>query len=68
MKKYFFCFVGFLFCMTALAQDDVKTLHETARTFMRSGDFDNAVIVLTRALEQDKKIRDGSYRRWAMNE
>ena len=55
MKRYFFFFVGFLFCMSALAQDDVKTLHETARTFMRSGDFDNAVVVLTRALEQDKK-------------
>ena len=55
MKKYFFFFVGFLFGLTVLAQDDVKTLHETARTFMRSGDFDNAVIVLTRALEQDKK-------------
>ena len=55
MKRYFFFFAGFMFCMAALAQDDIKTLHETAKTFMRSGDFDNAVIVLTRALEQDKK-------------
>ena len=36
------------------AQDDAKTLQETAKTFMRAGDFDNAVIVLTRALQQDK--------------
>ena len=55
MRKYLFFFAGFLIGVAALAQDDVKTLHETARTFMRSGDFDNAVVVLTRALEQDKK-------------
>lgn len=35
--------------------DDAKTLHETARTFMRAGDYDNAIIVLTRALQQDTK-------------
>ena len=40
--------------LMVFAQDDAKTLHETAKTFMRSGDFDNAVIVLTRALQQDK--------------
>ncbi len=34
------------------AQDDIKTMHETAKTFMRSGDFDNAILVLTRALQQ----------------
>lgn len=28
---------------------------ETARTFMRSGDFDNAIVVLNRGLQQDKK-------------
>ena len=55
MKKI----LSFLFVLSinlaSFAQDDVKTLHETAKTFMRSGDFDNAVIVLTRALQQDKK-------------
>jgi len=55
MKKFFSCFAVFLVGMVAMAQDDVKTMHETAKTFMRSGDFDNAVVVLTRALEQDKK-------------
>lgn len=34
--------------------EDPKVLHETAKTFMRSGDFDNAIVVLTRALQQDK--------------
>ena len=30
-------------------------MHETAKTFMRTGDFDNAIIVLNRALQQDSK-------------
>ena len=33
---------------------DVKTMQETGRNFMRSGDYDNAIIVFTRALQQDK--------------
>ncbi len=35
--------------------DDIKQLQETARSFMRTGDFDNAIIVLTRALQRDSK-------------
>ena len=54
MKKYFLLFILFISAMSAFAQDDAKTMHETAKTFMRSGDFDNAIIVLTRALQQDK--------------
>ncbi len=55
MKKYLL-FIPFLaLSIATLAQpEDVKTLHETARNFMRSGDFNNAVLVLTRALQQDK--------------
>ncbi len=54
MKKLFsICFL-ILASLSSMAQDDNKTLHETAKGFMRSGDFDNAVIVLTRALQQDK--------------
>jgi len=34
--------------------DDPKTLHENAKTFMRQGDFDNAIVILTRALQMDK--------------
>jgi tetratricopeptide (TPR) repeat protein len=46
----------FLFCATvALAGSaQEQTPQETARAFMRSGDFDNAVLVLTRALQADK--------------
>lgn len=54
MKKYSLIFSLLLFSLLSFAQDEAKTLHETAKTFMRSGDFDNAVIVLIRALQQDK--------------
>jgi Tfp pilus assembly protein PilF len=53
MKKYFFLAFTLLVTTFSFAQDDVKTLQETARTFMRSGDFDNAILVLNRALQQD---------------
>ena len=56
MKKYFFLFISFSLAIISFAQpEDLKTLHETAKTFMRSGDFDNAIIVLTRALQQDSR-------------
>src|SRR5688572_5859000 len=56
MKKIFSLFILSVSAVAVFAQtDDAKTLHETAKGFMRSGDFDNAVIVLTRALQQDKK-------------
>src|SRR6266404_5165776 len=56
MKKYFLFFYSIsLFTITAIAQtEDPKTLHENARTFMRQGDFNNAIIILTRALQMDK--------------
>lgn len=41
--------------MASAQPEDAKTLHETAKTFMRSGDFDNAIVVLSRALLQDPK-------------
>ena len=34
-------------------QQDAKTLHETAKTFMRQGDYANAVVVLNHAIQQD---------------
>jgi tetratricopeptide (TPR) repeat protein len=60
MKRFFSFLIASIIAITTLAQpgDDVKTLHENARTFMRSGDFDNAIIVLVRALQQDKKSLD----------
>jgi tetratricopeptide (TPR) repeat protein len=35
-----------------------QSMQETARGFMRTGDFDNAIVVLNRALEQDKNNLD----------
>jgi tetratricopeptide (TPR) repeat protein len=52
--KYIFLFATLCLSIASFAQDDVKTMHETAKTYMRSGDFDNAIIVLTRALAKDK--------------
>jgi Tfp pilus assembly protein PilF len=55
MKKYLSLIIASLLTIASLGQgEDVKTLHENARTFMRSGDFDNAIIVLVRALKEDK--------------
>ena len=55
MKKIFSLLLVLSVSFSVIAQpEDPKALHETAKTFMRSGDFDNAIIVLTRALQQDK--------------
>ena len=57
MKKNIFLLSLFLFAGLVLSAQptDSKTLQETARGFMRTGDYDNAIIVLSRALQQDKK-------------
>lgn len=56
MKKFISFVTALLVVMISFAQPgDPKTLHETARTFMRSGDYDNAILILTRALQQDSK-------------
>jgi tetratricopeptide (TPR) repeat protein len=55
MKKYILFFACLSVAIVSFSQDDVKTLHETAKTFMRTGDFDNAIIVLTRALQKEPK-------------
>ena len=54
MKKFQSFLVGLLVASLSFAQDDVKSMHETAKNFMLSGDFDNAILVLNRALTQDK--------------
>lgn len=41
---------------TAGAQE--QNMQETARAFLRSGDFDNAILVLNRALTSDKENRE----------
>ena len=60
MKKYLFLFCSILLLsITVTGQsDDPKTLHENAKTFMRQGDFDNAIVILTRALQMDKNNLD----------
>jgi Tfp pilus assembly protein PilF len=47
--------LGLLLNSAVKAQEGNQNLHETGRTFMRQGDFDNAILVLTRALQQDSK-------------
>lgn len=54
MKKYLsFVFASFI-TLAVSAQEDVKTLRETARTFMMAGDYNNAILVLNRAAQMDK--------------
>jgi tetratricopeptide (TPR) repeat protein len=55
MKKIFFLsLIAMTFTTVAFSQQEKeKSLQETARTFMRQGDFDNAIIILTRALQND---------------
>jgi Tfp pilus assembly protein PilF len=59
MKKLLSFLLASFLAITIFAQpDDVKTLHENAKTFMRAGEFDNAIVVLVRALQQDKNNLD----------
>jgi lipopolysaccharide biosynthesis regulator YciM len=56
MKKYFLFFLLTLcIAITSIAQPEqtAKELYETAKTFMRQGDYDNAVLVIKRALEKE---------------
>lgn len=53
MKKILLqtCFLfAFIYCS---AQTDISQLHETAKTFMRTGDYSNAILVLNRGIQQD---------------
>src|SRR5687767_10271026 len=48
-----------LFSMGSLfTQAQEQSLQETARSFMRQGDFDNAILVLNRALQQEPSSLD----------
>lgn len=54
MKKLlnFLCFV--LISFASIAQDpDASQLHETAKQFMRGGDWNNAILVLNKALQKE---------------
>jgi tetratricopeptide (TPR) repeat protein len=48
----------FFFSLTAgvtAQQEDIDQLHENAKAFMQQGDYGNATLILTRALQQDKQ-------------
>ncbi len=55
MKKIIFSIgIVFLLALIANAQEqDPKKLHESAKTFIRQGDYSNAVLVLNRLLKND---------------
>src|SRR5687768_1655470 len=44
--------IGLLFVTTLTAQD-VQQLRETARSFQKQGDYDNAILVLNKAVSLD---------------
>jgi Flp pilus assembly protein TadD len=52
MKKYLFIYLLFL-ASAGFAQQtqDAATLHETGKGFLRQGDYENAVLVLNKALQ-----------------
>lgn len=50
MKRFFIALLISSVTITAIAQD-AGELHETARTFMRQGDYSNAILVLNRAIK-----------------
>jgi tetratricopeptide (TPR) repeat protein len=55
MKKLFLSLLSVSVSVLVFAQDSPL---ETARTFMRSGDFDNAILVLNNAIKQDSRNLD----------
>ena len=57
MKKILLLF-ALASSMIGLAQPSDQSSKETARSFMRTGDFDNAILVLSRALQQDNSNLD----------
>ncbi|HUR12439.1 MAG TPA: hypothetical protein VM012_13775 [Flavitalea sp.] len=60
MKKLFSTGVFAFFLLTNVfgQEQDPKTLHETAKAFMRQGDYPNAILVLNRAALQDETNLD----------
>ena len=51
MKKFLFIIL-FFSASVAFSQDqDANTLHQTAKSFMKQGDYDNSILVLNKALQ-----------------
>ena len=57
MKKIFLLLFSISCITVTFAQQETSAL-ETARTYMRAADWDNAILVLNRALQQDPKNID----------
>ena len=55
MKKILIAIIFCSFTATIFAQTEVSQLHDNAKAFMRQGDYANATLILTRALQQDPK-------------
>lgn len=53
MKKYLVLAFSLIAISAAAQEQDVKTLHETAKSFIRQGDYSNAILVLNKALIQE---------------
>ncbi|MEO8720766.1 MAG: tetratricopeptide repeat protein [Ginsengibacter sp.] len=54
MKVFLFALIFCSFTVQVVGQDDASQLHENAKMFMRQGDYANATLILTRALQQDQ--------------
>ncbi len=56
MKKILFAIIFCTLTSSLIAQqEDVEQLHQNAKAFMQQGDYGNATLILTRALQQDKQ-------------
>jgi Tfp pilus assembly protein PilF len=51
MKKVLIAAASVFFATAMVAQQDIKTLQQIVRDFMKQGDYPNALLVLSRALE-----------------
>ncbi len=54
MKRIFGVALFLTGCLFVSAQGDIASMRDNARKFMQSGDMNNAVLVLTKALEADR--------------
>ena len=58
MKKILFAFALFVFVSGFAQNQTTKELYETAKKFMREGDYDNAALVLNTALQKEPNSYD----------
>lgn len=58
MKKFFLLVFIVSATITSFAQPQEQTPEQTAKNFMRTGDWDNAILVLNKALQQDPNNTD----------